>query len=238
MSGLADHIYYGEQRIDFAILRRDRKTLEIAVEPDMSVVITAPIGAPAEAIQDKVRKRACWILKQRRYFSQFMPRTPERRFVSGETHLYLGRQYRLKVRAGGEQCVKMVRGFIEVLSECPKDPDLTRNLVMGWYHEKAHMKFGERVQECLRRFPDPDQFRPAGLIIRDLRSRWASMSPAARLMVNRRLIQAPVDAIDYVLTHELCHIQEPHHGAAFFELLERVMPDWTTRKMRLERALS
>ncbi|UTW50184.1 M48 family metallopeptidase [bacterium SCSIO 12827] len=238
MSGFSSHILFGDQRIDFIIRRRDRKTLEIAVEPDMKVVVTASVDATSDAICEKVRKRAGWILKQRRYFSQFMPRTPERRFVSGETHLYLGRQYRLRVRAGSEHSVKIKRGFIEVFSARPKDSDLTRDLVTAWYHNRAQAKFGERIEVCLQRFPNPDAYRPGGLVIRDLRSRWASMSPASRLMVNRRLVQAPVDAIDYVLTHELCHIQEPHHGAAFFDLLERVMPDWQKRKLRLERAMS
>lgn len=238
MTGFSSHIVFGDQRIDFIIQRRARKTLEIAVEPDMKVVVTAPEDATSDAILAKVRKRAGWILKQRRYFSQFMPRTPERRFVSGETHLYLGRQYRLRVRAGNEHSVKMKRGFIEVFSARPKDTDLTRDLVTAWYHNRAQAKFGERIEACLLRFPDPVAYRPTGVTIRDLRSRWASMSPASRLMVNRRLVQAPVDAIDYVLTHELCHIQEPHHGAAFFGLLVRVMPDWQKRKLRLERAMS
>ena len=64
------------------------------------------------------------------------------------------------------------------------------------------------------------------------------MSPAGRLLLNRRLIEAPVDAIDYVITHELCHIAEPHHDAPFFDLLERVMPDWERRKQRLERFMA
>ena len=57
-------------------------------------------------------------------------------------------------------------------------------------------------------------------------------------MLNRRLIEAPIDAIDYVITHELCHVTEPHHGAAFYDLLERVMPDWERRKLRLERVMA
>ena len=63
------------------------------------------------------------------------------------------------------------------------------------------------------------------------------MSPTARLLLNRRLIEAPVDAIDYVITHELCHIAEPHHGPEFFALLDRLLPDWPTRKDRLERSV-
>ena len=64
------------------------------------------------------------------------------------------------------------------------------------------------------------------------------MSPAGRLLLNRRLIEAPVDAIDYVITHELCHIAEPNHRAAFYELLDRVLPDWQHRKQRLERIMA
>ena len=64
------------------------------------------------------------------------------------------------------------------------------------------------------------------------------MSRGRRLVLNLRLIEAPVDAIDYVITHELCHIPHPNHGLAFFELLDRVMPDWERRKAKLERLLA
>ncbi|MBB4020210.1 MULTISPECIES: YgjP-like metallopeptidase domain-containing protein [Actibacterium] len=95
-------LQYGEQEIRYEIVRRPRKTLEIAVEPDASVVIAAPEDATLDAIEAKLRKRAAWVTRQQRYFAQFLPRTPERRFVAGETHLYLGRQYRLKVVPHGK----------------------------------------------------------------------------------------------------------------------------------------
>lgn len=105
-------------------------------------------------------------------------------------------------------------------------------------HSRVHIRFPERIELCLGHFPDPEAFRPRDLIVRQTRQRWGSMSPAGRLLLNRRLVQAPVDAIDYVITHELCHVAEPHHGAAFFELLYKVMPDWERRKQRLERAMA
>lgn len=231
-------VEYGQNAIEFTVCRRDRKTLEIAVEPDTSVIVAAPFDACVEAIQEKVRKRGAWVRRQQRYFAQFLPRTPERFFVSGETHLYLGRQYRLKVVPHIQADVKLIRGFIVVQSHKPRRPEVTRDLVEEWYKERAHLKFKDRLEVNLSRFPDPDSYRPAGLIVRQLQQRWGSMSPSSRLMLNRRLIQAPVDAIDYVITHELCHITEPHHGGAFFELLGRVMPDWEKRKTRLERVMA
>jgi hypothetical protein len=231
-------IQYGEHRIDFAIVRRERATLEIAVEPDASVIVAAPQDAPLTAIKEKVRKRAAWIRRQQRYFVQFMPRTPERLYIAGETHLYLGRQYRLKVVPHVRATVKLVRGFIVVQTSQPDRAEVTRELVQNWYRERAHAKFAERMEVNLLRFPAPEDFRPKGLIIRQLRQRWGSMSSASRLLLNRRLIEAPLDAIDYVITHELCHIAVPHHGPEFFELLDRVLPDWQKRKHRLEQKMA
>jgi predicted metal-dependent hydrolase len=231
-------LQYGEQEIQYEIVRRPRKTLEIAVEPDASVVIAAPEDATLDAIEARLRKRAAWITRQQRYFAQFLPRTPERRFVAGETHLYLGRQYRLKVVPHVQEGVKLIRGFIVVQTHRPTRPEVTRDLVEAWYRDRAQIKFPERIELCLGHFPDPEAFRPKGLIVRQTRQRWGSMSPAGRLLLNRRLVQAPVDAIDYVITHELCHGAEPHHGAAFFELLYKLMPDWERRKQRLERAMA
>jgi len=229
---------YGETRIRFSILRRDRRTLEIAVEPDLSVTVVAPHEATLEAIAAKVRKRSAWLLRQQRYFSQFQPRRPPRRYVAGETHLYLGRQYRLKVEQHIQAGVTLSRGFIHVRSHAPSKPEVTQELVDAWYRKRAHVKFRERLEASLGRFPDPEAMRPAGLIVRRLKQRWGSMSPGCRLLLNHRLVEAPVDAIDYVITHELCHIEEAHHGPAFLALLDRVMPDWERRKERLERVLS
>ena len=231
-------VVYGRHRIDFAVVRRRRKTLEIAVEPDASVVVAAPLDAPIEAIAEKVRKRAAWVRRQQRFFSQFMPRTPERRYLAGETHLYLGRQYRLKVVRSGRPGVEMTRGFITVRTREPDRPGVTRRLVEGWYRKQARAKFAERLEVSLARFPDPKAFRPAGLIVRRMDKRWGSLSPSGRLLLNRRLIEAPVDTIDYVITHELCHMAEPHHGAEFYQLLDRVMPDWAGRKGRLEERMA
>lgn len=231
-------IQFGSGTVEFTVSRRERSTLEIAVEPDASVVVAAPLDATPEDIAAKVRKRAAWVQRQQRFFEQYLPRTPERRYVAGETHRYLGRQYRLKVVPREEQKVQLIRGFLIVYSRRPNEPDSTRTLLEQWYRDRARVKFTERLEANLERFPDSEAFRPQGIIVRQLRKRWGSMSPGMRLLLNRRLIEAPVDAIDYVITHELCHIAEPHHGTAFFALLDTVLPDWPKRKERLERCMA
>lgn len=231
-------VQYGAHVIGFSVVRRDRRTLEIAVEPDATVVVAAPADATAEAIDAKVRKRAAWIRRQQRYFTQFLPRTPERRYLAGETHLYLGRQHRLKIEQGEQEGVKVARGFILVTARHPELPDSIEKLVGGWYRERAHLKFAERLEINLGRFADPDAYRPKGVIVRRIKQRWGSMSAAGRLLLNLRLIEATINTIDYVITHELCHLAEPNHGPRFFALLTQVMPDWPKRKERLERIMA
>jgi predicted metal-dependent hydrolase len=124
-----------------------------------------------------------------------------------------------------QTAVKLTRGFIVVQRHRPNSTVVTRELVDAWCRERAHVKFAERTEHNLGRFPDPELSRPRGLIVRQIKQRWGSMSPAGRLLLNHRLIEAPVDAIDYVITHELCHIAEPNHGAAYYDLLDRVLPD-------------
>ena len=196
------------------------------------------MDAPLEKVFERVRKRAPWIQRQQRFFTQFQPRTPERQFVSGETHLYLGRQYNLKVVPDNQQQVKLYRGRLIVQSLKPKQRNVTRVLVEQWYRERAQAKFRERLALCQRRFSKPEDFEPAGLVIMQLRQRWGSMTPTRKLILNRFLIRASVDAIDYMITHELCHMRHSHHGGAFFDLVDGVMPDWEKRKLKLERRLA
>ncbi len=238
MTPSTDSIRYGALSIEFTVTRRSRETLEIAVEPDCSVAVVAPLQSSNDAVRAKVRKRAPWILQQQRYFSQFSPRNVERQYCSGETHLYLGRQYRLKISRVDAPCVKLVRGYIIVGAVDPHDVLETKRLLDTWYQAKASAKFSERLGICQQRFSRRNNVEPAGMTIKLMDKRWGTMSHRRRLTLNRRLIQASVASIDYVITHELCHLVIPNHTPPFYRLLQQVMGDWQIRKQRLEKLLA
>ncbi|MBD1917273.1 MULTISPECIES: M48 family metallopeptidase [Cyanophyceae] len=84
----------------------------------------------------------------------------------------------------------------------------------------------------------PGEGTPAPpLHIRRLTRRWGSLTATSTLILNRALIRASTKAIDYIITHELCHLVYPDHGRDFVELLTRTLPDWELRKHRLEKQL-
>lgn len=228
-------IAYGSETIAYEIFHAPaRETLGIEVHPDQRVVVKVPPGYTAEEVALRVRRRAAWISRQIADFERYRPRTPQRQYLSGETHLYLGRQYRLKLINSETQLVAMRRGHLEVSLPGRKDVGNVRNLLQRWYLDRARAVFSDVLDRWLEKAGT--SVRPR-LIVREMQSRWGSLSPAGTMTLNTRLIQAPRPCIEYVVAHELCHLQHRDHDARFYRHLTRLMPDWEKRKQRLEAAL-
>ncbi|HFR4142338.1 TPA: M48 family metallopeptidase [Bacillus cereus] len=230
-------ISYGERQIEFAIRYSSRKTLAINVLPDMTVEVVAPHNTENNVIYEKVRKKARWILKQIIFFQQYHPKTPERKYVSGETHRYLGRQYRLRVIQGEYEKVNLIHGYITIKTRNPMCAKNTQKLLENWFLTRAKIKYKERLDYCITQFPNHLKVIPAGMTIRKMTNRWGSMTMNGRIILNRRLIQAPTPCIDYVIIHELCHLIYSHHGPEFWRLLSKVLPEWEKRKNKLEEVM-
>lgn len=219
--------------MEYAVEYRARKTLGICVHPDGSVEVKAPMETPLEQIRKHVHRRAPWIYKQQRYFSSFGIHTPERKYVSGESHLYLGRQYMLRVVDSERNEVHYKGNILEV--ECRRRKDV-RSLLMAWYRKRAEIKFKEYADPLIARF-SRHQVKPSGLKLKEMETRWGSCSSSGQIFLNPRLIGAPRICIEYVITHELCHLVHRNHTKAFYELLTQEMPDWKKWKMKLERLM-
>lgn len=230
-------VSYGSEEISYGLTYASRKTLEISVYPNRQVVAVAPLGTPAEDVDKKIKKKARWIGKQKRFFEQFDPRTPPRQFVNGEAHLYLGKQYRLKIAQSTLKDVKLSGGYLWVYTHRPTCIRTIKELLDFWYIQRAHFKFQERLDVCLKKFPHVDQ-NDVRISMRRMSKRWGSMSKTGLMILNPNLIKAPVDCIDYVITHELCHLKFSDHSVKFYSYLESMMPDWRKRKLRLEKVLS
>ncbi|MDD3094782.1 MAG: SprT family zinc-dependent metalloprotease [Candidatus Neomarinimicrobiota bacterium] len=227
---------YGKNIIPYRLFYSSRKTLEISVFPDGSVTVKAPVNADLAAIDMKLRKRARWIVGQRAYFEQFNPRTTPRLFLSGETHLYLGKRFQLKIVPGSQNRVRLINGRFFVESPDTSQRHI-RTLMDTWYKEKARHQFHLRFDACRNATISADHPKPR-LQIKRLKKRWGSLSPGGILTLNLELIKAPKECIDYVITHELCHLKYPHHDPDFYRLLEERIPDWEKIKHKLEVLMS
>lgn len=231
---MTSSIQFGSTRIDFRLEFVNRKSLGITVKPDMTVLVKAPLGSSLDMIREKVHKRAPWILKQQSYFLAFHPKTPPRRYVSGETHLYLGRQYQLRVKQGKDQSVKIKGKFIEVVTASKSG---VKDLVRRWSLENAKTKFHLIAPPLIQRFKKYG-VEPSSIVLREMKTQWGSCTPKGKIILNPDLIRAPKGCIEYVIVHELCHLVHHDHTQKFIDLQTREMKDWEKWKMKLEKLLA
>ena len=224
-------VAFGSNEIGYEVKFSKRKTLGIKVHPTSDVEVLAPIDASAEAIEQRVLRRAQWIVRQQNYFKELGERSPEKRFISGESHYYLGRQFLLRVEEGKPNSVRYKGRYFEIICTpaCK-----AKELMKEWYKSHAKIKFAEFAEPIIARF-EKYGVAPSSLYIQEMDNRWGSCTPKGKIILNTQLIRAPRPCIEYVITHELCHLLHPDHTKAFWELLQKEMPDWERWKNKLER---
>ncbi len=226
-------VQFGTTEIAYELIFSERKTLAIHVYPDGSVVVDAPVGSGLDAVEAKVKKRGGWILRQQRQFETYaVPNPLPRQYVSGESYRYLGRQYLLKVVADSIERVRLSRGYLTINVEDPSDTAHIQKMITAWYRQQAKRVFDERLKACFRRVESLGISYPT-LTVRQMKSRWGSCTAAGNIILNLLLIHVPKRLIDYVVIHELCHLKEHNHSAAFYAVLERVLPDWEEQRRQL-----
>lgn len=227
-------IEFGSKKIDFKLECSNRKSLGITVKPDLKILVRAPLESSIDSIEEKLRLKAPWILKQQSFFLTYHPKTPPRKFIGGETHLYLGRQYRLKVLKSNIESVKLNGKFIEVKT---KDKSRTRHLVNEWYLQNAKSKFEIIAKRAIEKFKRHKAI-PSSIVLRNMTTRWGSCTPNGKIILNPELIKAPKGCIEYVIVHELCHLVHHDHTQKFIDLQTKEMPEWEKWKEKLEKLLA
>lgn len=229
-------IQYGSKIIAYTVKRVVRKTLSIQVHPDQQVVVIAPSQLEDTLIAKKLKAKAPWILKKQQYFASFHPRNTERKFVNGESHLYLGRQYKLKIKKSKETSVKVFQGIMQVETGSI-DKDSIARLLDIWYRERAELIFNTLLEKLLPKFSRYKISKPV-IAIRKMNTRWGSCTPSGKIILNPILIKAPKSCIEYVIIHELAHLVYRNHSQKFYTLLNKLLPDWGKQKVKLEYLLA
>jgi len=190
------------------------------VEGDGEVLVTLPQRAPVRAAAEAVRELAPWIERRRRVLANAaaeVERTPG-------TVPYLGRTLELRAQPGRERVHR--RGDVLLVPTGDPRPALER-----WYRRQARLVIAPRLDAAVARAGTSY----SGLTIRSQRTRWASCSSTGAMSFNWRLLLAPEAVLDYVVEHEVCHLEVMDHSPRFWGLLESRMPDWRPRARWLKR---
>lgn len=226
---------YGNEKFEYEInfSQRRRRRIAIHVRPDATVGVSAPADRSEEDVHAAVLGRAEWISKHVSAARGLREHVLPRNYVSGESFLYLGRRYQLKVdrRCAGAPSVKLFRGHLRV-EGTKKDSGAVKKQVDRWYRDRAREVFGRRMESLFDTVTWADTIPEWRLL--KMKRQWGSCSSQGTIILNPHLVKAPRECVDYVILHELCHLREHNHSPRFYGLLDRIMPEWRRVKDRLE----
>jgi predicted metal-dependent hydrolase len=200
-----------------------RKSLQITVDRSGELLLTAPEVCSTRFMEKFVREKRFWIYTKLAEKETLASAPPTKKYVSGEGFPYLGRSYRLLLVDRQDLPVRLDHGrFLMLRTEA----DHGREQMIRWYMERARTWLERRVARYQARVG----VEPGVVVVQDLGFRWGSCGKGARLNFHWRSILLPPRIIEYVIVHELVHIQEPHHTPTFWGRVERALPDFAARK--------
>ncbi len=229
-------INYKDQCFEYEIVKKKNRNIGIRITPDGRVRVTSPSFIEDSYIHGVVYKRADWILSKLKLIGEMDKGVLNRRYSRGDSIIYLGEEYKLKVIEEVE-----VEGRIRLKGEefeVHVDPELDeeereksiRDGLTEWYKHEAFNKFKERT----RFYSEILKLYPINIRVKEQKSIWGSCSSKDNINFNWKLIMAPLTVLDYIVVHELCHLKHRDHSKNFWGLVEQIMPDYKKSKQWLK----
>jgi len=224
-------VEYQNSRIDFDLEYRNRRTMAIHVSPPNKVLVLSPAGISEDIIRERVRSKGRWILKKLFELKDMDPDNFRKDFKDGETFLFLGIDYNLKIVKNGRKIPKV---FFRESKFCLEtgifDTFKMKKAMEKWYRKKADRIINDRVELYI----DKIGKRPQDIKVKEQNRRWGSCTAKGNLYFNWRIIMAPPGIIDYVVVHEMSHLVYLNHSRNFWQKVESVLPDYKERRKWLK----
>lgn len=217
------------------VVRKNIKNLHLGVyPPDGRVRVAAPMAVSDDAVRLAVVRKLAWIRRQQAKF-EAQQRQSAREMVSGESHFFLGRRYRLRVtEEKGPFSVRVCSGsYIDMRVRPGTSPDRRRLFLREWYREQLR----ELIPPLIDKWEPVLNVRVSSWGIKRMKTKWGSCNATAkRIWLNLELAKKPVECLEYVVVHEMAHLLERHHNDRFISLMDDCLPQWRTYRDELNTA--
>ncbi|MEA3293102.1 MAG: SprT family zinc-dependent metalloprotease [Patescibacteria group bacterium] len=207
------------------IIRTRRRTIALIITPDARLIIRAPFLVSNKCIDKFIYEKRFWIKKKTDEAIRKLKKITQKKFINNENFLYIGKEYKLKIVKNSDCALKFNNGF--VLSE--RNTYKAKQIFINWYKQMAYIKISERV----KLYAEKNKIRFRKISITNAQKRWGSCSFIGNLNFSWRLIMSPLDVIDYVVVHELSHIEHKNHSKKFWNKVETMMPNYKECKVWL-----
>lgn len=205
--------------IDVDVTKSKRKTVSIFIERDGSVSARVPETLSTEEIEEVIKSKEYQIHKHIAEWTQLNEKKTEREYVNGQSFLYMGRNYRLRL-VGEDLSELTLRNGRFLLPD--KNRDQAKSLFIDFYKSKLQ----EKLPEIVTRYQAQMGVKPNDIKIMELQNRWASCSTKGNVNFHWKCAMAPIDVLHYIVVHELAHLIHPNHTTAFWNEVDKIMPNY------------
>lgn len=238
-------IIFSEQRtlqtaagiLPYTFERKDIRNINLRIRPDGCVYVSAPENAEIAAVERFLSAKTEYIQSAKEKFAAQKVPAYEMQYISGENVTLLGRNLRIQIMKDKAEYVTSDGIYVFIHVRRPDYYNRKKNLLNAWLNEQCSSVFTEIMQQTAKRFAGYGVTMPE-LRIRNMVSRWGScQKDKSTIALNRRLIEAPKNCIEYVVMHEFCHLVYPNHSKQFYSLLQVMLPDWRESKDLLEKCV-
>ena len=220
--------------IRYEFKRSHRRNVVAKIRRDGVIEVRAPLLYRESDMQAFLNQHKKWIFNHLDRLQN--ADNQQKKYISGEIHYYLGKQYTLQVVESDKNSVFIEGNNLIVNYKSLENLDaldFLETLLNKWYRAQAKMVFNELLPPIIEKFKKYN-VSPAKISIRDMRSRWGSCSRRGNISLNMQLIKLNENCISQVMIHEMCHLIYFNHQAGFYALMEEMMPDWKLWKKELK----
>lgn len=238
MMNLSMHtVSFDDTEITYQLERKPVKNLNLRIRKDGSIYVSANQAVSPAKVDTFVLSKGAYILSALKRFEELAQyRTQSKRYVSGETFYIQGRGLRLKVSKGPKDEIKSDGIYIYLQVKNVDDILKKEHIVTKYLDQQCRCVFGEVIAQTYPLFQKYGVAMPS-LRIRDMETRWGScLAKKGIITLNKRLLEAPRNCIEYVAMHEFCHFIHPNHSKQFYNFMTMLMPDWKERKITLDKS--
>ena len=225
------------QSILYTLEQKPVKNLNLRIRKDGSVYVSAHPSVPVQRIDAFVEQKSDYIFAAQKKFEQIAACTPApKQYVSGESFYILGRSLRLQVEQAEKDEIFSDGVYLHLHVKDCNDFDRKKKIVTKYLDRQCREIFRKSIEGIYPIFRKYGVAFPK-LRIRTMETRWGSCTVQKGIItLNKRLLEAPENCIEYVVMHEFCHFIHPNHSKHFYALLTMLMPDWKERKSALEKS--
>lgn len=220
--------------IVFTFERKNIKNINLRIRHNGKIYVSAPESVPKAVVDNFVISKSEYIRNAIDNFEKNDTPKSEIKYISGENVTFLGKNMRINIVKDSHEYVSCDGIYVYIHVKRPDYYNRKKNLFNNWLDEQCSHVFNEIMQDVHKKFI-PYGVEYPKLKLRSMTSRWGSCLPNKGIItLNKRLIKAPKNCIEYVVYHEFCHFVHPNHSKQFYSLLQVMLPNWKESKRLLE----